>query len=71
MTTLETMHEAAMKNYEEKNLDKALEIYNEIIRLNPIDEVALACVRDIYEEKDDRFNYYLARANVNIAQNKM
>ena len=51
MTTLETMHEAAMKNYEEKNLDKALEIYNEIIRLNPIDEVALACVRDIYEER--------------------
>ena len=71
MTTLETMHEDAMKNYEEKNLDRALEIYNEIIRLNPIDEVALACVRDIYEEKDDRFNYYLARANVNIAQNKM
>ena len=71
MTALETLHETALKNYEEKNLDKALEIYNEIIKLNPIDEVALACVRDIYEEKDDRFNYYLARANVNIAQNKL
>ncbi len=71
MTAIETLHETALKNYEEKNLDKALEIYNEIIKLNPIDEVALACVRDIYEEKDDRFNYYLARANVNIAQNKL
>lgn len=71
MSTLENMHEAALKKYEEKDLDKALEIYNQIIQVNPTDEVALACVRDIYEEKDDRFNYYLARANINIAQNKL
>ena len=40
MTTLETMHENAMKNYEEKNLDKALEIYNEIIKKWFLREIA-------------------------------
>lgn len=71
MANLENMHQKALKEYEEKNLDEALKIYEEIIKLNPIDEVALSCVMDIYLEKDDKFNYYLARANVNIAQNKL
>ena len=71
MANLELMHQSAANEYEQRNFEKALEIYNEIIKLNPIDEVALSCVMDIYLELDDKFNYYLARANVNIAQNKL
>lgn len=68
---LEALHQKALVEYENKNLDEALKIYEEIIRLCPNDEVALSCTMDIYLEKDDKFNYYLSRANVNIAQNKL
>lgn len=72
MPTLESMHQSASKLYEEKKLKEALKIYEQIItEVNPADEVALFCIRDIYLELDDKFNYYLARANVNIAQNKL
>ena len=71
MPTLETLHQEALKYYEEQKIDEALKIYEEIILANPADEVALSCVMDIYLEKDDKFNYYLSRANVNIAQNKI
>lgn len=71
MANLELLHQNAANEYEQRNFEKALEIYNEIIKLNPIDEVALSCVMDIYLELEDKFNYYLARANVNIAQNKL
>ena len=71
MTQLEKMHQTAAELYENKDLDKALEIYEEIIKVIPNDEIALSCIMDIYLEKDDKFNYYLARANVNIAQNKL
>ena len=50
------MHEKAATLYEEKKLDEALKIYEDIIKLNPVDEVALSCVMDIYLEKDDKFN---------------
>lgn len=71
MPTLQDLHEKAAKLYEERNIDEALKIYEEIITYNPIDEVALSCIMDIYLEKDDKFHYYLARANVNISQNKL
>lgn len=71
MQTLDTLHQKAAKEYEERHLDEALNIYNQIIQANPSDEVALSCIMDIYLEKNDKFNYYLARANVNIAQNKL
>lgn len=71
MSNLEIMHERAASAYEERKLEDALKIYEEIIKLNPVDEVALSCVMDIYLELDDKFNYYLARANVNISQNKL
>ena len=71
MPTLQDLHEKAAQLYEDKNLDEALKIYEEIIKYNPIDEVALSCIMDIYLEKDDKFNYFLSRANVNIAQNKL
>ena len=71
MTQLEKMHNHAAEAYESHNLDEALKTYEEIIKAVPNDEVALSCVMDIYLEKDDKFNYYLARANVNIAQNKL
>ncbi len=71
MKSLEMMHQKAAKVYEERNLDEALKIYNEIVALNPADDVALSCIMDIYLEKNDKFNYYLSRANVNIAQNKL
>ena len=72
MPTLDTMHQQASSLYEEKKLKEALEIYETIIKtINPADEVALSCIMDIYLELDDKFNYYLARANVNIAQNKI
>lgn len=72
MPTLDTMHQKAAQLYEEKKLQEALKIYEEIItKYCPYDEVALSCVMDIYLELDDKFNYYLARANVNIAQNKL
>ena len=71
MPNLEDFHIKAANEYENKNFDEALKIYNEIIRLNPADEVALSCVMDIYLEIDDKFNYYLSRANVNISQNKL
>jgi len=71
MPDLQTMHEKAAKLYEEKKLNEALAIYEEIIKTCPVDEVALSCVMDIYLELDDKFNYYLARANVNISQNKL
>ena len=71
MSNLENMHQKALAQYEQKDLENALKTYQEIIMLNPADEVALSCVMDIYLELDDKFNYYLARANVNIAQNKL
>ena len=71
MSTLEQLHQKAIKYYEEKDLDNALNCYLEIMKINPIDEVALSCIMDIYLEKDDKVNYYLARANVNISQNKI
>ncbi len=71
MSELENLHQSAAQEYEAKNLDNALKIYEDIIKLNPADEVALSCVMDIYLEKDDKFHYYLARANVNIAQGKL
>ena len=71
MTQLEKMHQTAAELYENKDLDTALKIYEEIIKVVPNDEIALSCIMDIYLEKDDKFNYYLARANVNIAQNKL
>ena len=69
--TLQDMHTKASELYEEKKLKEALEIYEQIIMNNPADEVALSCAMDIYLELDDKFNYYLARANVNIAQSKL
>ena len=71
MANLETLHQKAATLYEERQLEEALKIYEEIIKLNPADEVALSCTMDIYLELDDKFNYYLSRANVNIAQGKM
>ncbi len=71
MSDLENMHQKALELYEEKKLNEALKIYEDIIKLNPTDEVALSCVMDIYLELEDKFNYYLARANVNISQNKL
>lgn len=71
MSNLENMHQMAAASYEERKLDEALKIYEQIIQLNPTDEVALSCVMDIYLELDDKFNYYLSRANVNISQNKI
>lgn len=71
MPNIETMHQKASELYEEKKLEEALKIYEEIIKLNPVDEVALSCTMDIYLELEDKFNYYLARANVNISQNKL
>ena len=65
------MHTLASKLYEDKKLNEALETYKKIITdYCPNDEVALSCIMDIYLELDDKFNYYLARANVNIGQNK-
>ena len=71
MSQLENMHQSAAKLYEEKKYEEALKIYEEIIKLNPADEVALSCTMDIYLELDDKFNYYLSRANVNISQGKL
>ena len=72
MPTIESMHQKAAQLYEEKKLPEALSIYEEIIAKHcPCDEVALSCIMDIYLELDDKFHYYLARANVNIAQNKL
>lgn len=71
MSNLENLHQKALALYEEKKLQEALSIYEQIIQLNPADEVALSCVMDIYLELDDKFNYYLSRANVNIAQGKL
>ena len=55
MANIESLHQSAAAKYEEKKLDEALKIYQEIIKLNPIDEVALSCVMDIYLELDDKF----------------
>ena len=71
MSQTEQLHQKAASEYEAGNLDEALKIYEQLIMANPTDEVALSCVMDIYLEKDDKFNYYLARANVNISQNKL
>lgn len=71
MSQIENMHQSAATLYEEKNYKEALKIYEEIIKLNPADEVALSCTMDIYLELDDKFNYYLSRANVNISQGKI
>ena len=72
MSTLESMHQKAATLYEDKKLKEALAVYEEIIKtMCPNDEVALSCIMDIYLELDDKFNYYLARANVNITQNKL
>ena len=71
MSQIEQLHQQAMRLYEEKDLEGALRIYEDIIKkYNPADEVALSCAMDIYLELDDKVNYYLARANVNIAQHK-
>lgn len=71
MTTVESLHNQALKEYENNNIDKVIEIYKEILVLNPFDEIALGCLMDIYLERGDKVNYYLTRADLNIGQNKL
>ena len=71
MSNIENMHQKAATLYEEKKLQEALAIYEDIIKLNPTDEIALSCAMDIYLELGDKFNYYLSRANVNISTGKI
>ena len=71
MSTLETLHQEALKQYEINNIDKVLEIYQQILAMNPFDEVALGCIMDIYLERGDKLNYYLTRADLNVGQNKL
>jgi len=70
MTDTVVLHERANEALISGNTEKAVEIYNKIMDINPLDDVALHQLMDIYQDTD-RFKYYLARANVNIAQNKL
>ncbi|GBF22775.1 hypothetical protein tpqmel_0179 [Candidatus Gastranaerophilus sp. (ex Termes propinquus)] len=65
-----SLHEKANDALHDGNVDEALEIYNKIIEMVPNDEAALSQLMDIYLERD-KLKYYLARANVNIAQGKL
>lgn len=71
MSTVESLHNEALKEFENNNIDKVLEIYQNILALNPFDEIALSCIMDIYLERGDKINYYLTRSDINLAQNKL
>jgi tetratricopeptide (TPR) repeat protein len=68
--SVDILHERANEALIAGDIDKAIGIYNEIVAQEPTDEVALSQLMDIYLERD-KFQYYLARANVNIAQGKL
>lgn len=69
-TDIHTLHQRASDALHEGNTETAIELYSKIVELNPTDEAALSQLMDIYNETD-KFKYYLARANVNIAQGKL
>ena len=70
MSTVESLHAQALKAYEENNIDKVVEIYENILIINPIDEIALDTLMDIHLERGDKLKYYLTRADLNAAQGK-
>lgn len=70
MANLETLHNRANDALLNNQKDRAIEIYNEILKEKPTDEIALSQLMDLYNDTD-RLKYYLTRAHLNITQNKL
>ncbi len=64
------LHQNASEYLIEGEADKAEELYKKILELVPNDEAALSALMDIYQE-NNKFQYYLTRANYNIANGKL
>ncbi len=69
MANIETLQQRASKAFEDGDRDKAIELYKEIIKQEPQDEIAHHQLMDLYYESD-RVEYYLTRAGLNIIQGK-
>lgn len=67
MENLQTLHDRANDALINNETDKAVEIYNEIIKTAPDDEVAHSQLMDIYYDTD-KLKYYVTRANLNIVR---
>ncbi len=66
---LQDIHNNASDAMAEVNTQKAIELYNEILTIEPTDEIALGQLMDLYFETD-KFQYYLMRANYNVVNQK-
>ncbi len=66
---LQDIHNNASDAMAEGNTQKAIELYNEILTIEPTDEIALGQLMDLYFETD-KFQYYLMRANYNVVNQK-
>ncbi len=69
MANIETLHQRASKACEDGDCERAVELYKEIIKQEPADEIAYHQLMDLYYEKN-RVEYYLTRAGLNIIQGK-
>lgn len=69
MANIQTLHERASEAIINEQCERAIELYKEILSENPVDEIALSQLMDLYCETN-RELYYLTRANLNIAHQK-
>ena len=70
MTNTQVLHQNASDAMINGENQKAIEIYTKIVELAPNDEIALSQLMDLYLACDNKFMYYINRANVNIVQGK-
>lgn len=66
---LEELHQKASDAMAEGDKEKAVELYNEILKTAPADEIAHGQLMDLYFD-NDKFKYYLTRANYNVVNQK-
>lgn len=69
MADIETLHARANDALMNGQNERAIEIYNEILKELPSDEIAMSQLMDLYYETN-RELYYLTRANLNIFHQK-
>ena len=70
MADFETLQNRASEALQNKDYERAISLYKEIIALEPNDELAYTQLMDLYYDRD-KIEYYLTRANWNIVQGQL
>ena len=66
---LQTLHTKASEAMADGDRELAIELYNEILKQAPTDEIAHGQLMDLYFD-NDKFKYYIMRANYNAVNQK-